>query len=119
LLLEKQLFSSVFLMGGMVGIRKQARELLTMSAHKSTAPLNLPAEKVTQDDILFGTGLSTPAKYVRRTASGAAGSGFGITIKYLRRTTSAGSRLAGTIKYLRGAAGIGLGITIKYRALCL
>jgi hypothetical protein len=40
-------------------------------------------------------------KYLRRTASGAAGIGLGITIKYLRRTAS-------------GAAGIGPGITIKY-----
>jgi hypothetical protein len=39
----------------------------------------------------------------------------GATIKYLRRTTSgaAGIGLGITIMYLRGAAGIGLGNTIK------
>ena len=42
-------------------------------------------------------GLSTTIKYVRRTASGAAGSGLGTSIKYLRRTTS-------------GAAGNGLSL---------
>jgi hypothetical protein len=40
-------------------------------------------------------------KYVRETASGAAGNDLGKTIKYLRRTRN-------------GAAGNGLGITIKY-----
>jgi hypothetical protein len=39
----------------------------------------------------------------RRTASGAAGNGFGTTIKYLRRTWN-------------GAAGNGLGTTAKYTA---
>jgi hypothetical protein len=40
----------------------------------------------------------------------------GATIKYLRRTTSgaAGIGLGITIMYLRGAAGIGLGTTISY-----
>jgi hypothetical protein len=48
-----------------------------------------------------GNGLSTPAKYLRRTTSGSAGNGLGTTIKYLRRITN-------------GAAGNGLGATIKY-----
>jgi hypothetical protein len=34
----------------------------------------------------LGISLDTTAKYVRRTASGAAGNGLGTTIKYLRRT---------------------------------
>jgi hypothetical protein len=82
----------------------------------------------------LSTGLSTTIKCVRRTTSGAAGNGLGTTIKYLRRKrngtagnglgtttkyTSAGNRLAATIKYLHGAAGIGLGTTIKYHAQCL
>jgi hypothetical protein len=46
-------------------------------------------------------------KYLRCTASGAAGGGLGTTIKYLRDT--AGIGLGNTLKYLRGAAGIGLG----------
>ena len=45
----------------------------------------------------LSTGLSTTMKYVRRTASGAAGNGLGTPIKYLR-----------------GAASNGLGTTIKY-----
>jgi hypothetical protein len=47
---------------------------------------------------------------------GAAGIGLGITSKYLRRSTSgaAGSGLATKTRHLRGAAGIGLGTTIKY-----
>jgi hypothetical protein len=46
--------------------------------------------------------LGTAITYVRRTTSGAAGSGLSTTIKYLRRTTSraAGSDLGTTIKYL-------------------
>jgi hypothetical protein len=44
---------------------------------------------------------STTAKYVRRTASGAAGTGLGTTIKNLRRTRNA-------------AAGNGLGTTAKF-----
>jgi hypothetical protein len=43
---------------------------------------------------------STTIKYVRRTASGAAGNGLGTAIKYLRRTKNA-------------AAGKGLGTTAK------
>jgi hypothetical protein len=43
---------------------------------------------------------STAIKYVRRTASGAAGNGLGTTIKYLRRIRNV-------------AAGSGLGTTIK------
>jgi hypothetical protein len=43
---------------------------------------------------------STTAKYVRRTASGAAGNGLSATINYLRRTRN-------------GAAGNGLGNTAK------
>jgi hypothetical protein len=49
---------------------------------------------------------STTIKYVRPTASSAAGNGLGTTIKYLRRTR-------------KGAAGIGLGTTNKYCAQCL
>jgi hypothetical protein len=41
-------------LGGKTGIWKQARELVIMSAPKSTGPLILPAEKVTQGDILLG-----------------------------------------------------------------
>jgi hypothetical protein len=66
-----------------------------------------------------GNGLGTTAKYLRRTRNGAAGSSLGITAKYLRQTTAAGYRLATMLKYLRGAAGIGLGTTIKCRAQCL
>ena len=49
----------------------------------------------------LSTSLSTTIKYLRRTASGAAGVGFSTTIKYLRRTRN-------------GTAGNGLGATIKY-----
>ena len=44
----------------------------------------------------LNTDLSTTIKYVRRTASGAAGNGLGATIKYLRRTRNgaAGNGLA-------------------------
>jgi hypothetical protein len=44
----------------------------------------------------MSTGLSATIKYVRRAASGAAGSGLGSTAKYLRRTRNgaAGNRLA-------------------------
>jgi hypothetical protein len=48
----------------------------------------------------LSTGLSTTVKYVRCTASGAAGNSLGTTIKYLRCTRN-------------NAAGSGLGITIK------
>jgi hypothetical protein len=41
-------------LGGEVGIWKQAREVVIMSELKSTAPLILPADKVTQGDIPFG-----------------------------------------------------------------
>jgi hypothetical protein len=75
-------------------------------------------------------------KYLRRTASGAAGNvlgttknnllgateiSLGTTAKYLRRTTSAaaGNGLGTTAKYLRGAASIGLGTKIKYLRLLL
>jgi hypothetical protein len=51
-------------------------------------------------------------KYLRRTTSGAAGIGLGITIKYLRGAVGFG--LGTTTKYLRGAAGISLGTTIRY-----
>jgi hypothetical protein len=60
--------------------------------------------------------LATTIKYLRRSTSGATGSGLGNTIKYLRGALGIG--LATTIKYLRrstsGAAGNGLGTTIKY-----
>jgi hypothetical protein len=39
---------TVFLLGGKVGIWKQARELVVMSEPKSTGPLVLPADKVTK-----------------------------------------------------------------------
>ena len=67
-----------------------------------------------------GKGQGISIKYLRRTTSGAAGNGPSTTTKYLRRTTSgaAGNGLGTTIKYLRriasGAAGNGLGSTIKY-----
>jgi hypothetical protein len=56
--------------------------------------------------------LGTTIKYLR----GAAGIGLGIKIDYLRRTTSgaAGSGLGTAIKLLRGAAGVGLGTMVKY-----
>jgi hypothetical protein len=38
-------------LGGKVGIWKQARELMVISETKSTAPLILPAGKVTKGDI--------------------------------------------------------------------
>jgi hypothetical protein len=37
----------------------------------------------------LGTDLDTTIKYVRRTASGAAGNGLGTTIKYLQRKKTA------------------------------
>ena len=48
-------------------------------------------------------------KYLRRTASGAAGSGLGTTIKFPRRTPGAVAvnGLGTTPNYLRGAAGNG------------
>jgi hypothetical protein len=51
----------------------------------------------------LSTSLSATIKYVRRTASGAAGNGLGSTAKYLRRTRNdaAGGGLGTTIKYLR------------------
>jgi hypothetical protein len=83
----------------------------------------------------LSTGLSTTTKYLRRTASGAAGKGLGTTIKYLLRTrngaagtglgttakylwqaTAVGNRLASTIQYLCDAAIICLSTTNKYRA---
>jgi hypothetical protein len=51
-------------------------------------------------------------KYLRRTPSGAAGSGLGTAINYLRGTASIG--LGTEIKYLRGAAGISLGTTANH-----
>jgi 5'-3' exonuclease len=56
--------------------------------------------------------MGSTIKYLR----GAAGIGLGTRIKYLRRSTSgaAGSGMCTTIKYVRGAAGIGMGTTIKY-----
>ena len=45
---------TVFLLGGKVGIWKQARELVVMSEPKSTGPLTLPADKFTQGDIPLG-----------------------------------------------------------------
>ena len=65
-----------------------------------------------------GSSLGTTAKYVRRKRNGAAGSGMGTSIKYLWQTTAAGNRLATTTNYLRGAASIGLGTTTKYSAQC-
>ena len=54
----------------------------------------------------------TAINYLR----GAASICLGITIKYLRRTASgaAGNGLDNAIKYLRSAVGIGLGTTVKY-----
>jgi len=45
---------TVFLLCGKVGIWKQGRELVIISEPKSTAPLILPADKVTQSDIPLG-----------------------------------------------------------------
>jgi hypothetical protein len=42
------LWRAVFLLGGKVGISKQARELVAMSEPKSTDPFILPAEKITK-----------------------------------------------------------------------
>ena len=47
------LWRTELLLGGKVGIWKQARELVVMSEPKSTGSLILPADKVTQDDILL------------------------------------------------------------------
>jgi hypothetical protein len=57
--------------------------------------------------------VGTTIKYLRHTASGAAGNGLGTTPKYLRRTRNgaAGNGLGTTAKYLRGAVVIGLGST--------
>jgi hypothetical protein len=41
-------------LGGKVGIWKQARELVIMSEPKPTAPLILPADRVTEGDIPLG-----------------------------------------------------------------
>jgi hypothetical protein len=41
------------LLGGKVGIWKQARELVVVSEPKSTGPLIPPADKVSQGDILL------------------------------------------------------------------
>jgi hypothetical protein len=56
-----------------------------------------------------GNDLGTTIKYLRKTASGAAGIGLGTAINYPRRTKSgaAGSGLGTTPNYLRGAAGNG------------
>jgi len=60
--------------------------------------------------------MGTTISYLRRTTSGAAGSGLGTTIKYLLGATGIG--LGTTAKYLRRttscAAGIGLGSTTIY-----
>jgi hypothetical protein len=48
------LWRAVFILGGKVGIWKQAREQVAMSEPKSTELLILPAEKVTQGDIPLG-----------------------------------------------------------------
>ena len=45
---------TVFLLGGKVGICKQARELVIMSEPKSTAPPHTPHPACTQGDIPFG-----------------------------------------------------------------
>jgi hypothetical protein len=56
------------------------------------------------------------AKYLRRTASGATGSGLDATIKYVRRTASGaeGSDLGSISKCLCDAEGVGMGTTAKY-----
>jgi putative effector of murein hydrolase len=58
---------------------------------------------------VLSTDLSTANKYVRGTASGAAGNGLGTTVKYLRRTRNgaATNGLGTTIKYLRQATAAG------------
>jgi hypothetical protein len=66
-----------------------------------------------------GNGVGKTIKYLRRTRNCAAGNGLGTTIKYLRQTTAADNRLATTIKYIRSAVGIGFGNTTKYCAQCL
>jgi hypothetical protein len=53
----------------------------------------------------LSTGLSTTIKYVRRTASCAAGNGLGTTAKYLRRTRN-------------GAVGYGLGTATMHLSQC-
>jgi hypothetical protein len=42
---------TVFLLGGKVRIWKQARELVVMNEPKSTSPLIVPTDKVTQGDV--------------------------------------------------------------------
>jgi hypothetical protein len=62
-----------------------------------------PRTEPTSVEIVFSsTGLSTTIKYVRRTASGAAGNGLGTTIKYLRRKRNgfADNGLGNASKYL-------------------
>jgi hypothetical protein len=63
-----------------------------------------------------GIGLGSTIIYLRRSTSGAAGSGLGTAAKYLRGAADIG--LGTTIKYLRrtanDAAGNGLGTMIKY-----
>jgi hypothetical protein len=89
-----------------------------LSAHLPSVLLLLQKRRVAAGSGL-GTGLGTMIKYVRRTASGAAGNSPGTTVKDLWQSTAAGSRLATRIKYLRGAAVIGLGTTDKYCTQCL
>jgi hypothetical protein len=56
-----------------------------------------------------GNDLGTTIKYLRKTASGAAGINLGTSVKYPRRTMGAAvsSGLGTTLSYLRGAAGSG------------
>jgi hypothetical protein len=72
-----------------------------LSAHLPSVLLLLRQRRVSAGNGL-GTGLSATAKYVQRTASGAAGGGLGTTITYLRRTRNgfSGNGLGATIKYL-------------------
>ena len=52
-------------------------------------------------------GMGTSIKFLRRTASGAAGNGLGTTAKYMRG--AAGNGLGTTIKYLRRSTSVATG----------
>jgi triphosphoribosyl-dephospho-CoA synthetase len=84
-------------------IREAVRETEATSSDSAHLPgvILLTRQRRVAAGSGLSTGLSTTAKYVRRTESGTAGKNLGATIKCLRRTWN-------------GAAGSGLGTTIKY-----
>ena len=64
------LWRTVFLLGGKVGIWKQARELVIMSEPKSTGPLILPADAVIQGYIPLGLMQTSSRSRLRRMPHG-------------------------------------------------